>query len=161
LRNIDSNLPFDESTYFRIASISKSFTATGLLIALESSEYELDDDISDALGYLVRNSAFPYTPITFRMVLSHTSSLQDGDSYAPFLTETYNASQIPSIAEVLLADGEYYTLNMWRTEEPGTYFAYSNINYGLIGTLIEAISKHRFDVFMKHNLLEPLDISGS
>jgi CubicO group peptidase (beta-lactamase class C family) len=160
LANIDNNSPIDENTLYRVASISKSFTAAGLMILFDLGLFELDDDISDALGYEVRNPDYPNISITYRMLLSHQSSLQDGSGYGPFLSATYATEPIPSIQEVLLEGGDYYTVNMWRIEAPGTYFAYSNLNYGLIGTLIEALSGERFDVFMKENLLEPLNIAG-
>jgi len=161
LKNIGLQLPLNDETYFRVASISKSFTAAGLMKALENSEYNLDDDISQALGYPLRNPQFPDAIISYRMLLSHTSSLQDGTGYNSFLTATYTTEDIPNISEVLIPEGEYYTTNMWRTESPGTFFTYSNINYGLIGTLIEKLSEERFDIYMKNAILEPLDIQGS
>jgi len=161
LKNIDLQLPLNDETYFRIASISKSFTAAGLMKALENSDQNLDDDISEALGYPLRNPQFPDAIISYRMLLSHTSSLQDGAGYSPFLSATYASEVVPNISEVLVPDGEYYTTNMWRTEMPGTFFAYSNINYGLIGTLIEKLSEQRFDIYMKNEILDPLDIQGS
>lgn len=161
LKDATRNLEVDENTLYRIASISKTFTAIGLLKLYDNSSFELDDDISDYLNYTVRNPNFPNTPITFRMLLSHTSSLQDGTGYNNFLNATYTNMPIPSISELLLPSGNYYTPNMWRSETPGSYFAYSNINFGLIGTLIEAISGERFDVYMKTEILQPLNIAGS
>lgn len=161
MQNIDMQIPLSPDSKYRVASISKSFTAAGLLKLYDQGQFDLEDDISEVLGYPVRNPDFPDTPITYRMLLSHTSSLQDGSGYSPFLSATYNASPLPDISEVLLEGGEYFTPNMWRLEEPGSYFAYSNINYGLIGTLIEVHSGQRFDVFMRETILEPLDITGS
>lgn len=161
LRDLTRDLPMNEASMYRIASISKSFTALGLLKLHDEGLFELDDDISDCMGYPVINPQFPETPITFRMLLSHTSSLQDGTGYNDFLGATYNAIPVISIAEVLVPGGDHFTANMWRTEPPGTHFAYSNINFGLIGTLIEKISGERFDLYMKSEILEPLGISGS
>jgi CubicO group peptidase (beta-lactamase class C family) len=161
LRHIDLQLPLLENTLFRVASISKSFTAAGLLRLYDQGLFGLDDDVGEALGYEIRNPNFPDVPITYRMLLSHTSSLQDGTGYGPFLSSTYNSDPIPGINQVLLPAGDFYTSNMWRQEAPGTFFAYSNINYGLIGTLIEALSGERFDVYMKTGILEPLGIGGS
>lgn len=150
-----------ENTYFRIASISKSFTAVALLKLLDSGPEHLDTDVSDILGYTIGNPAYPDLPITSRMLLSHTSSLQDGDGYSEFLSATYTEIPIPNISEVILPGGAFFTTNMWRTESPGAHFAYANINYGLIGTLIEALSGVRFDVYMREEVLLPLGISGS
>ncbi len=155
------NLFIDDNTKFRIASISKSVTALGLLKLYDDGLFELDDDISDALGYTVRNPQFPSIPITYRMVLSHQSSLQDGTGYNNFLSATFNNNPLPNISELLLPSGSYYTSNMWRTESPGSYFTYSNINFGLLGALIEKHSGERFDVYMRAEILEPLGMSGS
>ena len=127
----------------------------------DQDEFELDEDISTYLGFTVRNPNHPTIPITFRMLLSHTSSLQDGTGYTSFLNATYAQNPIPNMSSVLQPGGSFYTTNMWRTEIPGSYFTYSNLNFGLIGTLIEKISNQRFDVFMKNEILIPLDIDGS
>ncbi|MDA7824988.1 serine hydrolase [Flavobacteriaceae bacterium] len=160
-RDYTRNLPVNENTQYRIASVSKSFTALGLIKLINDGAIGLDDDISEVLDYELRNPNFLNIPITCRMLLSHTSSLQDGSGYAPFLDATYNQSPIPNISELLLASGSNYTANMWRQEIPGTYFTYSNINYGLIGTLIEVLSGQRFDIFMREQILIPLEIDGS
>ncbi|MFK8103762.1 MAG: serine hydrolase [Saprospiraceae bacterium] len=159
--NIVNDLPITDSTVYRIASISKSVTATVLMKLYEDGNFALDDDINDHLGYSVRNPNFPDQKISFRMLLSHTSSLQDGTGYSPFLAETYAQNPVPSIKELLLPSGSAYTANMWRLETPGSFFTYSNINFGLIATLVEKISGQRFDQYAKSVLLEPLGITGS
>lgn len=161
LRNLSQNLLVNTATKYRIASVSKSVTALGLMKLFDQGLFGLDDSISTYLGYNVVNPNFPTVPITFRMLLSHTSSLQDGSGYNNFLTATYSQTSIPNISSVLTQGGSFYTSNMFRTEAPGSYFAYSNINYGLIGTLIEIISNQRFDVYMKNQILIPLGITGS
>jgi CubicO group peptidase (beta-lactamase class C family) len=160
-RNIALNLDVDDSTRYRIASISKLVTAIGLMRLHEQGAFGLDDDVSTALGFSFRNPAFPATPITYRMLLSHTSSFQDGTGYAEFLSATYGTTPPPSISELAVPGGNWYTSNMWRTEAPGTHFTYSNANFGIIGTLIEALSEQRFDVYMRQQVLLPLGIHGS
>lgn len=161
LKDFTRNLEMDENTKYRIASISKSITALGLLKLYDQDLFELDDPINDYLNFTIANPSFPLVDITFRMLLTHTSSIQDGTGYNGFLNATYNQNPVPSIANLLTPGGAYYTSNMFRTETPGTYFTYSNLNYGVIATLIEAISNQRFDVFMKNEILIPLGISGS
>ncbi len=150
-----------DSTLYRIASISKMVTATGMLQLYEQGLFDLDDPIGDYLGYEVVNPDFPEQPITFRMLLSHTSSLQDGDGYFDFLGATTDGGAIPALSDLILPGGNYYTSNLWRTEIPGTHFAYSNLNFGVIATLIEAISGQRFDLYMQEHILDPLGMTGS
>ncbi len=161
MADIANDRPVDDDTKYRIASISKTITAVAVMHLYENESFDLDADISDFLGYEVRNPGFPGKAISVRMLLSHTSSLQDGTGYNSFLSGTYSQTPVPSISEVLLPSGSYYTANMWRTETPGTHFAYSNINFGLAATLLEKISGERFDEYVKENILDPLGIDGS
>lgn len=159
LRDFTRQLPVNSDTQYRIASISKAITATGLMLLIDQGTVSLDADISDYLGFQARNPLYPNTPITVEMVLSHRSGIQDGTGYNGFLNATYTAvNDLPDLAELLLSDGTYFTSNIWRTEAPGTYFAYSNLNYGVIATLIEAASNQRFDLFMEANLFAPLGL---
>ena len=159
LRNEAKKLPVTDDTKFRIASISKSFAALGLMKLYDKKLFKLDDDISTYLGYKIYNLNFPDDKITFRMLLSHTSTLNDGEGYDAFLGATYKETPIPNINSVFLENGKYFTKDMWLNQKPGTFFTYCNLNFGLIGTLIEKISKERFDVYMKKEILKPLKIN--
>jgi CubicO group peptidase (beta-lactamase class C family) len=158
---IVGQVPITANTHFRVASISKSFTAAALMKLYDDGAFGLDDDISTALGYTLRNPQHPNVPITYRMLLSHRSSLQDGTGYSSFLSATLNFNPVPPITNLIVPGGFNYTPNMWRTEVPGSYFAYTNCGYGLIGTLIEALSGERFDLYVRDNILLPLGINGS
>ena len=65
----------------RVASISKLVTAIGVMRLVEAGKLDLDADASEQLGWRLRNPAFPATPITLRLLLSHRSSLTDGAGY--------------------------------------------------------------------------------
>ena len=74
----------DEDTCFRIASITKWVTAIGLMTLYDEGKLDLDKDISTYLGFTVRNPAYPNTPITARMLMTHTSSLSaEASNYHP------------------------------------------------------------------------------
>lgn len=161
LRNWESDLPVDNNTRFRIASVSKAITATALLRLYDEGLFDWSDDVSEILGFEVRNPLFPDVPITIDALVSHTSSIQDGSGYSDFLAETYNALLPPSVQEVLSPGGSFFTSNMWRTEEPGSFFAYSNMNFVLLGTVMEALTGERFDELMASRLFEPCGLSCS
>ena len=73
--DIDKSIKTDTNTIYRIASISKSITASAIMKLYEEGKFKLDDDINDYLnGFEVRNPNFPDEKITFRMLLTHTSS---------------------------------------------------------------------------------------
>ncbi len=160
-KNEAQKLPITNDTKFRIASISKAFTALGLMKLYDKKLFKLDDDISNYLGFKVENPNFPNVAITFRMLLSHTSSLQDGTGYDAFLAATYNETPIPNISSILTPTGKSFTTDMFMNQKPGTFFTYCNLNFGLIGTLIEKISKQRFDIYMKNEILKPLGITAT
>lgn len=150
-----------DSTQYRIASISKAVAATALMKLYEQGLFHLDDDVSSYLGFVLRNPYFPDAPITFRMLLSHTSSIQDGTGYGPFSTASFAADPPPPLSSMMVVGGPYFTANMFRSEPPGTFFTYSNVNFGIVGTLVERISGERFDVYCRQYILEPLGLTGS
>ena len=159
LQNYEVKKSITDDTQFRIASISKAIAALGLMKLFDQKKFQLDDDVSKTLGFELRNPNFPDVPITFAMILSHKSSINDGAGYDGFLAATYK-EKIPNINSVLLAGGTNYSNDMWLNHKPGTFFTYCNLNFGLVGTLIEKLSHTRFDIFMKNEILEPLGFSA-
>ena len=81
LKDVERGTPLDENDLFRIASISKSFSATSIMQLVEAKKISLDDDFGDLVGFRVRNPKYPGKVITLRMVLSHTSSVNDSQGY--------------------------------------------------------------------------------
>jgi len=161
LANINSKRAVDANSRYRIASISKSVVATALMTLYDQGLFKLDEDISKAMGYPIRNPRFPETPITYRMLLNHTSSLRDGSRYGDFLMTTYRRDTLPDMKEILLPEGMFYTEDTFGEQAPGTYFTYCNLAYGLLGALIERLSTQRFDVYVRESVLEPLGIQGN
>lgn len=153
-----------DTTYVRIASVSKVLTAVALLQLHEKGKFKLDDDVSKALGLTFRNPYFPDVPITYRHLLQHTSSLlSDEQQPVPY----YVLWRDPAVAlqDVLSKNGKryhdsvYYAL--WAKEAPGTKFAYSNLGYALLGTLVEIHSGERFDQYCKTHIFKPLGLACS
>lgn len=154
------NLPFEEDSRYRTASISKTFAAIGAMRLVEQGKLDLDRDVSDYLGFQLRNPNYPDTPITARMLMSHTSSLEDGSIYS--IPPEY------SIREFFVPEGKYWldgehfaNSNDGVDRSPGVYFHYCNLNYGVLGTVMECITGQRFDEYMKENVLEPMGIGAS
>lgn len=162
LRDFERNLPVNENTKFRIASISKLVMTTAMMKLYDRKQLRLDEDVSTYLGFRLRNPAHPDIPITVRMLLLHTGSINEGAGYDGFLSATYNnVSNPPSFEELLVPGGKYYTEDMWRREAPGEYYTYCNANFGLAGTIIERITGQRFEDYMQQTLFAPMGISGS
>ena len=144
--------PITRDTRFRIASVSKQFTIFTLMQLVEAGKLSLDADVSDYLGFPLRNPAHPNTPITVRMLASHTSSLRDG--------KVYSIPPSVSVREFFTPEGRYYENGDHfapAEEAPGSYFCYANINYGLLGTIIEKVTGERFDLYQKKHILKQLN----
>jgi len=160
-RHIDStapskSLPANGDTLYRVASISKLITTLGVMRLVEAGKLRLDDDVSVALGFQLRNPSFPEVPITLRMLLNHTSSLRDDAGYY------WDAAQKVHMRDVLTPEGRLFGQGaMWdRGNAPGTYFQYCNLAWGVVGTVMERATGERFDRLMKRLVLDPLQLRG-
>jgi len=161
IADLSNNRAVNENTLFRVASISKVITAVAAVQLVEQNLIQLDADISDHLGFSVRNPHYPEIPITTRMLLSHTSSLQDGPTYPSFLDATLQEQPAPDLRDLLLPNNRFFHHEQFHTAQPGTYFQYSNLNFVIIGTLIERITGERFDHYCQQHIFQPLQIKAS
>ena len=158
--NPENNLPFETDTRYRTASISKTFAAIGAMRLVEQGKLDLDRDISDYLGFQLRNPNYPDKPITARMLMSHTSSLEDGSIYS--IPPEYSIQEFFMPEGKYWLDGEHFANSHDGVDRsPGVYFHYCNLNYGVLGTVMECITGQRFDEYMKENVLEPMGIKAS
>ncbi|MFD2556382.1 serine hydrolase domain-containing protein [Sphingobacterium tabacisoli] len=131
---------------FRIASISKSFTATAWMQLVEAGKASLDDDFGSLIGFPVRNPLFPNKVITLRMLLSHTSSISDKNGY-------FNLDAINPIKNPEWKKG-------YNDYEPGTQYEYCNLNFNMAGAALEQAVGIRFDNYIKKQILMPLRLNG-
>lgn len=133
----------------RIASVSKLVVAIGVLKLVEQRRLSLDQDVSAYLGWKLRNPAFPDRAISLRMLLSHTGSVRDhDDQYAiPFGGSLRSVMSDP---------------RSWDAEHaPGAgYFAYANMNFPIVGSVVERVTGERFDIWMHREVLEPLKLDA-
>lgn len=146
LKNIETGEPVDDNTMFRIASISKSFSATSMMQLIKAGKVSLDTDVSDLAGFTIRNPKYPDVVITLEMLMSHTSSLNDSQGY--FTLNVINPASNPDWAKC------------YNDYKPGEGYEYCNLNFNLTGTFIEKLSGERFDQYVVHHVLEPLGLYG-
>lgn len=100
LKNRERGEEMMPNTIFRIASISKSFTATAIMQLVEKGKLDLKADVNKYLDFKVRNPKYPDVPITLEMLLSHTSSLNDSQGYWESFDAVNPATQ-PRLRQVL------------------------------------------------------------
>ena len=161
---IATHRPVTPDTLFMLASISKTVTAVGLLQLYEQGRFALDDDVDGPLGYSVRNPAFPDQKLTPRMLLSHTSSIEDGQHSFDFYV--YDRDSPIALDDwlhgYLVSGGAYYDASNWNaTSAPGTHYSYSNAGFALAGDLVEKIAGTNLQEFCKAHIFRPLGMNES
>lgn len=145
-KELETKTPLANDDIMRIASISKSFTATSLLQLVDKGIISLDDDVSGLIGFKIRNPHHPDVPITLRMVLSHTASIRDKEDY--FTLDHLNPAVYGDCVESYF---EY---------RPGEGYNYSNMGLNLAGTILEKVSGVRFDDYVRTNVIHRLGLYG-
>lgn len=137
-------------TRFRIASISKTFTAVAILQLRDAGQLSLDDPLSQRLdAYTLRYAGAP--EITIRNLLTHTSGLPR-DSHTPMWTDC----DAPDWDEFVAA-----MQDRPPTRAPYDKFAYSNVGYSLLGGVIAQVSGQSWADYIQRNILDPLGMSAT
>lgn len=160
LADLARGLPATGDTIAMWASSSKVVTGAAAVKAMQAGSIGLDEPVNGYLPFRVVNPGFPGTPITFRMLLTHTSGLLfdagtcdglyvDGDAKLP-LGEF--------LREYLVPGGRFYETTNYGAAAPGRTWAYSNINFALLGHLVERITGTPFDEYCRKQLFDPLEM---
>lgn len=133
----------------RVASVSKMVTAIAVMQLADEGKLDLDSDVSKWLGWPLRNPYFPDRPISLTMLLSHTGSVREHD-------DDYVIPLGVSLRQVM-ADPR----NWDSKHGPGEgYFSYINLNYPIIGSVIEKVTGERFDLWMHAHVLAPMRLDA-
>jgi len=148
LANVEQKIPCTTSTNFRLASVSKQFTATSILILAQQKKLSLDDPIT---------KFFPEFPaygneITVRHLLTHRSGLIDYEDLIPDAT-TIQVSDRNALNLVRQQNKTYF--------EPGSDFRYSNTGYALLSLIVESVSGTPYAEFLKRNIFSPLQMTNT
>ena len=166
--NVDEQLPVENETIFQIASVSKTVTGTAIMQLYEQGLLDLDDDINDYLPFSIRHPNFPDTPITFRMLLSHTAGMDNNwELYDTFYTIPDGGGDSPVTLDefvkgFFVPGGSYYdAAKNFTVTAPGEVYQYSNPAYALLGYLVEQISGQSFPDYCINHIFEPLDMTNT
>ncbi len=164
-RNLEFQLPVEDSTFFLIGSISKTILATAVMQLWENGKIELEGNINDYLpnGFKVVNPYYPNNKITIKMLMTHTSSIQDnwdimgynwtcGDSPIPYDTFLIN---------YFTPGGSDYSKNNFHNYLPGKYYDYANAGSCLLALIVENLSGKSFDEYVKDSIFTPLSMNNS
>jgi len=147
--NLEWQVPNSPQTRFRIASVTKQFTAASILLLQERGRLNIRDPIAKYLP-----SVPPaWRPITFLNLLTHTSGIPDLTAFPDF--EAWEP--FPATPAELVQRFRDRPLDF----PPGTDLRYSNSGYILLGFLIETITHQTYAQFVQENLFTPLGMSNS
>jgi CubicO group peptidase (beta-lactamase class C family) len=148
LANLEERIPCNTNTNFRLASLTKQFTAMAVMMLAERKKLSLDETLTDL---------FPEFPdygrqITVRQLLSHTSGLIDYEDV------------IPKGTEIPVLDCDVLRLLMRQDKTyfpPGTNYRYSNTAYALLALIVEARSGNTFARFLQENIFRQLGMADT
>ncbi len=139
--------PVQPDIPFQIGSVTKQFTAAAVLQLQNAGTLNIDDPVVTYVG------SYPFDPrITLRMLLNQTSGLQD---YHNFPAASSWVNGVPE--QTVLSQIAQATLLF----APGTAYAYSNSNYFVLGSVIEAVSGKSYSDFMAANIFQPVGLSST
>ena len=140
----------NSQSVFQLASVSKQFTATAIMMLKERGQLKLTDTITK---YFPK---FPFKDITIKHLLNHTSGLP---KYFWVAEHEWNKKNPPSNAEMMAFLESSSTASLFF--RPGRNFDYSNTGYFVLASIIEKISNSRFSEFLEKNIFAPLQMHNS
>ena len=160
--DINQNISVTNDTLFKIASVSKTITATALMQLYEQGYFDLSDPINVYLPYPVIHPRYPSTNITFHMLLTHSSGIIDNWQYLFYFDGDAPISFQMFLEEYLVPGGQYYDPeNNFGSWQPGTRCQYSNIAVALVGYLVEVITGMNFTDYIESFVFSPLEMNES
>ena len=137
------------NTLFRLASISKTFTAIAILQLMEDGLIDLDTDVNNYLTAFKIAETYD-EPITIRHLLTHTAGFEETIFSNVFISE----EDMPNLEETLTTD-----LAPRRVNPPGEVVSYSNYGYTLLGYIVQELTALPFEQYIKMEILEPLGLN--
>ncbi len=147
LANLELNVRVKPETVFEIGSITKQFTAAGIMILAQEGKLSVDDKISKYL----KNTPAAWSNVTIRNLLTHTSGIKsytglDGFQVWRHLTQ---AQFIETIGRQPM------------DFQPGDSWKYCNTGFSLLGYIIENVSGENYWDFMRERIFQPLGMSAT
>jgi CubicO group peptidase (beta-lactamase class C family) len=148
LANLEEGIAATPATNYRLASLTKQFTAAAVLLLAEDGRIRLDDSVRDWLPSLPEATA----AVTIHHLLTHTSGVVAYEDLIP--PSTTIQVRDADVLELLVTENRTYF-------DPGTSYRYSNSGYALLALIIERASGISFAQFLKKRIFEPLGMDDS
>jgi len=161
--NIALNRPVEDSTLFFLASVTKTIVATAIMQLWEDGLFDLDDNINDYLlpDFEVINPYFPNDTITIRMLMVHSSSINDNWDQVLYPLVVCGDSPIPLdsfFVNYFTPGGIYNYAANFNGFAPGSNYDYSNVGSCILAYIIEKLSGVTFEQYCDSLIFEPLEM---
>ncbi|HEX79046.1 MAG TPA: beta-lactamase family protein [Dehalococcoidia bacterium] len=148
--SLNNPSPVTPRTIFDLASISKSFTALGVLLLRDKGLIDLDTPVQQYLTDFQLDDPRA-ADITVRQLLNQTSGLP-GNFSAPLIFQ-HGEDEFKEVISAI----NHIKLN----RDPGSSFEYADVNYCLLGALIEQVTGTTFEDYMQHSIFKPLGMDNT
>ena len=147
LADVEQRTPATPATNYRLASVTKQFTAAAILLLNEDGKLKLDDSVRQWLPELPAAAQ----PVTIRHLLTHTGGLIDYEDFvADDAAQVHDADVLRLLAP---QDRTYF--------KAGSSYRYSNSGYALLALIVEKASGQRFAAFLHDRIFEPLGMKST
>lgn len=147
-------------TMFHLASVTKTVTATAIMMLADAGKIVLDAPANRYLDFDVVNPRYPSVAITVRQLLMHLSSISDETYYkVDFRTSGSDATQPLGafLKDYLVPGGAHYSATgSFSASAPGTGYDYCNVGYGLLGYLAGRVAGEDLRTFTQRRMFSPL-----
>ncbi len=148
LADVEAGIPNTDSTNYRLASLSKQFTATAIALLVRDGRLTYDQRVTELLPEVPAYAR----AVTVRHLLSHTSGIPDYEDYVPRgQTEQVKDRDVPGL--LAKTDSMYFT--------PGSAHKYSNSGYALLALIVEKLSGQPYARFLDERIFTPLGMTGT
>ncbi|MGH9522072.1 MAG: serine hydrolase domain-containing protein [Terriglobales bacterium] len=155
LADLERRTPITPTTNFRLASVTKQFTATAIMLLVKDGKLTYDTRLTDIF------SDFPAygRDITVRNLLNHTSGLPDYEDLWDSQFPNTPAAELPQVRDAQV-------LQLMKSQSkgkfsPGTRFSYSNSGYSVLSQIVQKVSGQPFEDFLHARIFQPLGMTNT
>ena len=147
LANVELSVPATENTVYQLASVTKTFTATAIMMLARDGKLGLDDKITARLPDLPKT----WEEVTIRQLLNHTSGIKSYTSVRDFHKTARKDYAQREILDLVAKEPVEFA--------PGEKWNYNNSGYFLLGMLIEKVTGKKYGEFLDERILKPLGMT--
>lgn len=147
--NVELNVPNTPQTVFRLASLTKQFTAVAIMMLQERGKLNTGDPVCKYLD----NCPATWQPVTIRHLLTHTSGIPNYTSFPDFA----KTAMSPATHESFIGRVKDKPLDF----APGEKFNYNNTGYYLLGVVVERAAGKSYEDFVQENIFSPLGMKNT